>query len=337
MSNDSNVATSPDVTSNISEASDISLASSTEANVAISRDEGSCAPSTVNQFSEFESAIYSDLRWRKSEIQDFNTEIKYPGSDRIITELVEKAVRKSLILLIYSHWEGFIKRTAKYYLKYIVDQEIPAKELTKNFHALAIKGHFFSASDQIKSSQKNNLSMEIYNTIVREYASKMENKFFLNIDMNKERDSSIIDTNSNLNYSVYKNIFECLGIKFYPCFDQSPHKCFIRGNPDNNILVQILDRTLLESRNHIAHGNKNDPITVMDLQKIDVLKDLIFILMDNFVDTILTFTEKQYYLDTKKEEAEQHILSVNSNLQSSLNSKITAYINQIELESADPS
>jgi hypothetical protein len=286
-----------------------------------------------NDFEDFEAEIYRDLSWRKTEIQDFNKEIKYPATDRLITEQVEKAVRKSLILLIYSHWEGFIKRTAKQYLKYIVNQEIPSKKLTENFHVLVIKGHFFSASDQIKQTQKNSLSMELFNRIVKDYAEKMENKFFLNIDMNKERDSSIIDTNSNLSSSIYKNIFDCLGIKFYPCFELSPQKSFINSGSFNpNVLIQILDKTLIESRNHIAHGNKNDPQTLIDLQKFDVLKDLIFILMDNFVDTILTFAEKKYFLQENSAEAEQHILNVDQSLSTILNQKINSYISQLENE-----
>ncbi|HGX3398771.1 TPA: MAE_28990/MAE_18760 family HEPN-like nuclease [Acinetobacter nosocomialis] len=289
-----------------------------------------------SNFEEFENEIYRDLSWRKAEIQDFNTEIKYPSTDRLITEQVEKAVRKSLILLIYSHWEGFIKRTAKQYLKYIVNKEIPSKRLTENFHVLVIKGHFFLASDQIKQSQKNSLSMELFNRIVKDYAEKMENKFFLNIDMNKERDSSIIDTNSNLSSSIYKNIFDCLGIKFYPCFELPPQKSFINsGNLNPNILVQILDKTLIDSRNHIAHGNKNDPQTLIDLHKFDVLKDLIFLLMDNFVDTILTFAEKEYFLQEKSIEAEQHILDVDLNLSASLNQKISSYISQLESAECD--
>lgn len=48
-----------------------------------------------SNFEEFENEIYRDLSWRKAEIQDFNTEIKYPSTDRLITEQVEKAVRKS--------------------------------------------------------------------------------------------------------------------------------------------------------------------------------------------------------------------------------------------------
>ncbi len=64
-------------------------------------------------FDEFEADIYEDLRWRKSEIQNFFTELKYPDVDIVSQHILEKAIRKSLILLIYSHWEGFIKRASK--------------------------------------------------------------------------------------------------------------------------------------------------------------------------------------------------------------------------------
>ncbi len=289
-----------------------------------------------DNFDDFESEIYTDLNWRKTEVQNFYKEVKYPTTDSLILEQVEKAFRKSLILLIYSHWEGFVKRTSKHYLKYISNKEIPSKNLTKNFHVLVMKGNFFSASNEIKSSDKNSLSMEIYSKIVKDYSENMENKFFLNIDMSKEKDSSVIDTNSNLTSAVYKNVFNCLGIKFYPCFELPPESSFLQaGNYNPEILKQILDFTLLNSRNHIAHGNKNDPSMLMELDKLEVLRDLVFQLMDNFADTILTFTEKEFFLEEKILEADSHINVVNQTLIQGLNNKINSYVDQLVYESEE--
>ena len=42
-------------------------------------------------FDEFETDVYEDLRWRKSEIQNFFTELKYPDVDIVSQQILEKA------------------------------------------------------------------------------------------------------------------------------------------------------------------------------------------------------------------------------------------------------
>ena len=59
----------------------------------------------------------------------------------LIAEKEENLVLlKSLILLLYSHWEGYIKKSSKTYLKFIAENKFKLCDLTDNFRAVALKG-----------------------------------------------------------------------------------------------------------------------------------------------------------------------------------------------------
>jgi hypothetical protein len=51
----------------------------------------------------------------------------------------EEVILKSLILLIYAHWEGYIKKSSKLYLKYVSESKKNLNELTDNFKAVTLK------------------------------------------------------------------------------------------------------------------------------------------------------------------------------------------------------
>ncbi|WP_368559608.1 MAE_28990/MAE_18760 family HEPN-like nuclease [Acinetobacter indicus] len=281
-------------------------------------------------FDEFETDVYEDLRWRKSEIQNFFTELKYPDVDIVSQQILEKAIRKSLILLIYSHWEGFIKRGSKRYLKYIVDKKVPLKDLQDCFKILAMKGNFVSVSSEIRQSEKESFSFDIYKKVVEDYNDKLTKVFFLNIDMNKEKDGSIIDTAGNLKAEIFKKIYNCLGIPFYKCLEENPEIDFIEtSGRDCNLITQILDKTLLISRNHIAHGNKHNVLTLLEMDRLEALKNLIFTLMDKFVDDILSFAENEFYLANNLSSAKSHIELQNEDLKENLTDIISLYIRSL--------
>ena len=80
---------------------------------------------------QYESEIELDLAWRKIEISHLF---------KIMNNAETKdVVIKSMVLLLYAHWEGFIKRTSKLYLKYVSELKVKNKELTVNFQALMLK------------------------------------------------------------------------------------------------------------------------------------------------------------------------------------------------------
>ena len=77
---------------------------------------------------EFQDFLDRDLAWRKLEISQLFMILNTVESKEIIG--------KSMILLLYAHWEGFIKKSSKCYLKYVSDKNIKVQDLTSNANSL---------------------------------------------------------------------------------------------------------------------------------------------------------------------------------------------------------
>lgn len=67
----------------------------------------------INEFQDF---MNEDLSWRKMEVAQLFGILNTVESKEIVC--------KSMILLLYAHWEGFIKKSSKCYLKYVSDKNV---------------------------------------------------------------------------------------------------------------------------------------------------------------------------------------------------------------------
>lgn len=66
------------------------------------------------KYEQFENLLDEDLAWRKVEISELLLLAK---------ESEKETIFKSLILLLYAHWEGYIKKSSKLYIKYISEEK----------------------------------------------------------------------------------------------------------------------------------------------------------------------------------------------------------------------
>lgn len=123
------------------------------------------------KYDVLENQIQSELSWRKKEISELFLIAKENDKDVLL---------KSTILVLYAHWEGFIKKSSKIYLKYIIEKKIKIRALSSNFKAIAIKN---SATNCLKGE-----SMTLANEIaLMAKISKMDCKQFkININPNDD-------------------------------------------------------------------------------------------------------------------------------------------------------
>ena len=97
---------------------------------------------------EFQDFLNKDLAWRKMEISQLFGILSTAESKAVVC--------KSMILLLYAHWEGFIKKSSKCYLKYVSDKNIKIQDLTRNFEAIMLKRFARECIDK----DSNNLAKE---------------------------------------------------------------------------------------------------------------------------------------------------------------------------------
>lgn len=240
------------------------------------------------EFQKFEYKIENELRWRKKEISGLTLCLEEEKNSHAKEEL-----GKSLVLFIYAHWEGFIKRSSKLYLTYISNLNIENSELTENFIAIVLKQNLKHC---IKNNEGYSLNHEL--KVLEKLVEKLGVKFRERIDVENDQDNSIVNTHSNLNVEVLKSICEILGLSVYKYIEAEK---------------QFIDRDLLSRRNRIGHGSSLNGIgSIEDLSiinKVDILKmrDLIFEIMDFYKEDILYYAENQFFKKENKMTCETYI------------------------------
>lgn len=230
---------------------------------------------------KFEDMIQKDLAWRKLEVSHLFL---------ILSEVSTKEiVMKSIVLLLYAHWEGFIKKSSKYYLKYINEKKIRIKDLTINFKAIVLKKF---AADCIDNDGYN-LMKEI--AFMNKQVRMDDKKFKIDIDIDNDLDKDIINTKNNLNSKVLRNITEIIGTKYNAAMSTRSH---------------YIDAQLLDNRNAIGHGSKilsedldNKKLSYKEIQH---LKEFVLILLDYYSQILLDYASNEFYLQSKSDLREQY-------------------------------
>ena len=216
--------------------------------------------------------LYEDWTWRKTEISELI----------ILAETVEANVLlKSVILLLYAHWEGYIKKSSKTYLKFISDNQIEVHKLTDNFKYVALKGLSSAVWDSRETlTTANEIKfIERFNEINSMTIDKL-----IRINLGNERDKSIIDTQDNLTPAVFRKILNIIGLRYLDGYESKKAQ---------------IERNLIDHRNSIGHGNKklsSNEDLLLEIASLKELRDIIFLIIENFRDDIIQFAKEGYYL-----------------------------------------
>ncbi|KUM13637.1 hypothetical protein AV645_13465 [Acinetobacter calcoaceticus] len=285
---------------------------------------------------ELETNLTDDLAWRKSEINRLFQIAEIPSDEGNIR--VHTAILKSLTLLIYSHWEGYVKRSALAYLEFIVRQEIILNNLNPNFHVISLKKSIKKVANAHPQNGKNNINISEVLKHLDEIEAIKTKKFFIKTNFNdpeKQKDSSVIDTGSNLNKEVYKKILETIGIEYHETLDQelNPHvRQYFEHEKDKSFFSEIIDNTLLKCRNHNAHGGRNSAQLLLGIELLKLLKNLIILLLEQFKDDILEYSSGSFFLQSKLREKETYDIESNNFLSAQIVDIVEQYHNSLEVE-----
>ncbi|ACA57147.1 hypothetical protein FDC45_03160 [Clostridium botulinum] len=233
------------------------------------------------KYDDFEKILLEDLGWRKKEISQLYL---------MASDVENEILLKSMILILYAHWEGYIKQSSKLYIKYICEKKVKICDLTYNFKAIVLK---LNVANIIDSRENFNLSNEI--KFMDKFEKMQTKKFKIAIDINDEFDNVIINTHDNLNPKVFRNILNILGLKYLDSFTSREN--YINSN-------------LLGNRNAIGHGSKfnseiqdNFALCINDVSK---LKTFIIKMIDFYTSMLLDYVENEFYLVSNKCQKEKY-------------------------------
>lgn len=162
--------------------------------------------------------IAEELVWRRRELTDMRALVQDSNG-----QLRARVVVRAGVALLYAHWEGFVKAVASHYLEYVASHRIPYRRLAPNFVALSLRSKFqeLGANEKISSA----------NALADFFCTSLDSQ-------SRVPYKNMVETKSNLSSKVLLDILAALGL------DQTQFQT----------RLNFIDSSLVNPRNHIAHG-----------------------------------------------------------------------------------
>ena len=173
----------------------------------------------VRSLDELSQFLSDDLSWRKKELTTLNFMIGRSRPHERDTLL------RGSVCLLYAHWEGFVRDAATSYVCFVVSQGLRLRDLSPNFLVLGL----LSNVSQIEQARFYTLHAWLTEAVT----SQLSENFSLDCE-------KAINTRSNLNSRVFKEIRQIIGIED-------------AGYESKN---NLLDERLLGNRNRVSHGRR---------------------------------------------------------------------------------
>jgi hypothetical protein len=175
---------------------------------------------------EVEDALDDALSWRRVELQALRAAIAHaertaPGSP------LARALARSGVTMLYAHWEGFVKEACQAYVDFVARRRLRLDELNEDL-----------VRTVLLSLGKRAVAGDESSTLALIEAVLEPAKARARIPKN-----TIVDTKSNLRYAVLAEIMSSIGF---------PVTSFATRD-------KLIDRTLCDGRNTIAHGRNLYP------------------------------------------------------------------------------
>ena len=191
---------------------------------------------------ELRAQLEAELAWRQEELAFFKNqlnEISEPNRDKY---------RKSLVLILYSHMEGYIKICLQTYVQYINAQNLKRIDVNIGLAVASMNKEFMDYENVERKSTVFRKKLPEDSRLHRLYRRV---DFMEKVEGFKEKklfiDDQIIDTQSNLWYIVLqKNLYKIgLPIDLFDCYKKD------------------ID-ALVNRRNSIAHGDIRSGVTKLE-------------------------------------------------------------------------
>lgn len=189
--------------------------------------------------------LTADLAWRKKELTTLYNNVETANPKNLPTAL------RCASVLLYAHWEGFVKNSAESYLTYIKSQRLNLNQVNSNILALSLKQKMTEFSMTNKATMHVQF-IDYFQNNLNEKASFSE--------------TESIKTQSNLNSIILKEIFATIGLDI----------------TNYDLKSNLIDKQLLKYRNDIAHGNQPP----LNKQEYKVLHGEIIGMLDNIYTDI---------------------------------------------------
>lgn len=199
-------------------------------------------------FPDIYAQIEEELTWRQNEIRFLKNQLS-----NIVSDSDKKRYRKSLVVMLYSHYEGYCKTVFLIYVKTVNSNAV--NRLHANDFIMAA-----SLSDIFKAYGNLDKKSEVFKNSLP--ADEKLHLFARQVDFVKAIDGlwnellvipeDIVDTESNLKPIVMRKILFRLGFE---------HDCFSKYEGEIH--------HLLHKRNNVAHGFEKQGVEEKEYDEVE--------------------------------------------------------------------
>jgi len=227
---------------------------------------------------DFRAQLEYEIDWRQKELRIYENQLSN------ISEDDKKIYCKALLVMLYSHFEGFCRMAFLTYLKLINDEKIIRSSAIENITATSLFDVFHDIQHPDKPNNKCCDLFKLSSTetkfskffIHTHFIRRLEEILAQEINISETISEKIVDAESNLSPKVIRKILYRLGLP-YDRFDN------YEGNINN----------LLKRRNDYAHGNYVEGIKEKDYR---YLKKQIFIIISDLMSLLTDAATAKSYL-----------------------------------------
>lgn len=213
---------------------------------------------TIEELSRF---LDDESSWRKGEISLVLRNV-VGGSDDW-----QKTLGRIGIMLLYAHWEGFVKKTCEQYVELIADRIV-----TKSISIGALSMHFRALILWKRFKKNEGKEVIKFVDVFKEYASEdMSQVCRLQYD-------GLVDTEDNLSLNVFRRLTQVLDLNVARLI----------------ALVQVIDAQVTAPRHEIAHGGPRLAPSPTEYQ--DHSKNVVNAI-DQFKEILLDCALQEQYLE----------------------------------------
>lgn len=209
----------------------------------------------IRSIEELEDFISKEHSWRRKELTNLRN-IALASKHRLKSSLL-----RSNVPVLYAHWEGFVKKCSVAYCKFLNHKMIKYEEMRLSFHAFAVLNHF--------QGQFPHTRFDSYMAIVDQQTIKLDRIFVVDAE-------KYIDTKSNLNYDVLKDIASKLGLN---------HSLY-------ELKENFINKEFIGLRNAIAHGEYKE----VTEENFELLYNEVTTLITIFRNEVLNSAVQSKYL-----------------------------------------
>ncbi|APH00658.1 hypothetical protein ASJ30_03170 [Janibacter indicus] len=210
---------------------------------------------------QLDDAIDAEIAWRKQELSTALKLIRHSSGPS------QKANLRAGVVILYAHWEGWVKAVSQLYIRYVNTRAFRYDQLSTAFLGTALKTKMGTVEEATTPLMHNSFAFFIQN----ELSAKAK--------LSEE----LVRTESNLSSSVFLAIIDRLGLE---------------RRDKYTLRAQLIDHDLVQRRNTIAHGEYLD-LTASDF---GALRTDVLDLLELFTDEVRNAASTGRHLATPTQE-----------------------------------